>query len=104
MPYIKTAFFNEEDSDDIQTHVNPIRVRVTGSGNLMAVLNDTGTVNNEELHEQALSTSSARSINFLSNFTAEKICLTLMTNEINEFFSISNVWAYVKPSRLSFPQ
>jgi hypothetical protein len=104
MPYIKTAFFNEKKSDDIQSHVNPVRVRVSGVGNLQAVLNDTGAVNNAELFEQAMSLTTARSVNYLSNFTAEKICLTLMTNEINEQFSISNIWAYVKPSRMSFPQ
>lgn len=89
---------------DIQSHVNPIRVRLTGSGNLKAYLFDTGAVNNTTLEPQAMSLTSARSLNYLSNFTAEKVALTLMTTEINEYFNISNIYAYVKPSRNSFPQ
>jgi hypothetical protein len=89
---------------DIQTHVNPIRVRCTGDGDLQAILFDTGTINNSVLHSQALSLTSARSLNYLSNFTAEKSCLMLMTTEKDEYFNVSNIYVYTKPSRNSFPQ
>lgn len=104
MPYIKTAFVNAGKLGDIQTHINPVRVRVTGEGELQAYLFDTGLITNATLEPQTLSLTSARSINFLSNFTSERICITLLTSEIDEYFNISNIWAYVKPSRISFPQ
>jgi hypothetical protein len=89
---------------DIQSHVNPIRIRVVGSGNLQAFLFDTGTVNFVELSAQAMSLTSAKSLNYLSNFRAEKVQLMIMTTELDEYFSVDNMWAYVKPTALSFPQ
>lgn len=89
---------------DIQTHVNPIRVRVTGDGDLQAFLFDTGLENNSELDAKTMSLTSAKSVNYLSNFRAEQICLMLMTTEIDEYFTISNMYAYVKPTAASFPQ
>jgi len=89
---------------DIQSHVNPVRVRVRGEGNLQAFLFDEGTVTNSELDAKAMSLTSAQSINYLSNFTGERICLQLIITEMDEYFVISNIWAYTKPSRNSFPQ
>lgn len=104
MPYIKTAFLNAGKLGDIQTHINPIRVRATGAGELQAYLFDTGQIANATLDPQTLSLTTARSINFLSNFTSERIYVMISTSEIDEYFSVSNMWAYVKPSRNSFPQ
>ena len=89
---------------DIQSHVNPVRVRVRGEGNLQAFLFDEGTVTNSELDAKAMSLTSAQSVNYLSNFTGERICLQLIITEMDEYFTISNIWAYTKPSRNSFPQ
>lgn len=89
---------------DIQTHVNPIRIRVTGSGNLKGYLFDTGTINNATLTAQTLSLTTARSANFISNFRAERICFLMMTTEIDEYFVVSNMFMYVKPTAASFPQ
>lgn len=89
---------------DTQSHVNPIRIRTFGSGNLKAFLFDTGTINNSELNAKAMSLTSARSLNYLSNFRAEGICLQITTTEIDEYFNVSNIWVYVKPTAASFPQ
>lgn len=91
-------------SGDIQNHVNPVRIRVTGSGDLQAFLFDTGEINNAVLEPQTMSLTSARSLNYLSNFTAERTCLLIMTTEEDEYFNVSNMYVYVKPSRNSFPQ
>jgi hypothetical protein len=89
---------------DIQSHVNPIRVRVKGEGELQAFLFNDGQLVNATLAPQTMSLTTAQSANFLSNFVAEKTCLLLMTSEIDEYFTISNIYAYVKPSVMSFPQ
>lgn len=91
-------------SGDIQNHVNPVRIRVLGEGDLQAFLFDTGLENNAVLDPKTMSLTSARSVNYLSNFTAERTCLLIMTTEKDEYFSVDNMWAYVKPSRNSFPQ
>ena len=89
---------------DIQSHVNPIRIRVMGAGNLKTYLFDTGKINNVELSSQAMSLTSAQSLNYLSNFTAEKAYLRIMTTVKDEYFNVSSLYVYVKPSRTSFPQ
>lgn len=91
-------------SGDIQNHVNPIRIRVLGSGSLKTFLFDTGSINNSELNAKTMSLTSAKSINYLSNFRAERTCVLIMTTAINEYFTVSNIWAYVKPTANSFPQ
>ena len=91
-------------SGDIQNHINPFRIRVMGEGDLQAFVFDTGLENSAELHAQTMSLTSARSLNYLSNYTAERMCVMIMTTEIDEYFNISNMYAYVKPSRNSFPQ
>lgn len=89
---------------DIQSHLNPVRIRAKGDGDLQVIIFDSGEVNNSELHAQTMSLTSARSLNYLSNFRGEKICFQLMTTEIDEYFSISNMWAYVKLTAASYPQ
>ena len=89
---------------DIQSHINPVRIRVKGEGNLRGILFDEGEINNSELFSQSMSLTSARAINYLSNFRAEMICLLIMTTEKDEYFTVSNIWAYVKPTAESFPQ
>lgn len=89
---------------DIQSHVNPVRIRVKGKGDLQVILFDSGEINNLELYAQTMSLTSARSLNYLSNFRAEKICFQIMTTVKDEYFSVSNMWAYVKPTAASFPQ
>lgn len=91
-------------SGDIQNHFNPVRIRVLGSGNLQVFLFDTGLINNSELDAKTMSLTSAKSVNYLSNFTAERACLLIMTTEEDEYFSVDNMWVYGKPSRNSFPQ
>ena len=91
-------------SGDIQNHFNPVRIRTVGEGDLQAFLFDTGTVNNAVLEPQSMSLSSARSLNYLSNFTDERSCLLIMTTEEGEYFNVSNIYVYGKPSRNSFPQ
>ena len=89
---------------DIQSHVNPIRIRASGDGNLDVTLFNISNVNGVALNAQAMSANATSSLNYLSNFTAEKICIKISTNVIDEYFTISNIYAYVKPSVMSFPQ
>lgn len=89
---------------DIQSHVNPIRIRSVGAGELQVFLFDSGEINNSELNSQTMSLTSARSLNYLSNFRAELTCFMLITTAKDEYFEISAMFAYVKPTAVSFPQ
>ncbi len=89
---------------DIQSHFNPVRIRVTGAGELRAYLFDTGLINNSTLDSKTLSLTTARSVNYLSNFRAERSCVLIMTTAKDEYFSVSNMWVYTKPTAVSFPQ
>jgi hypothetical protein len=89
---------------DIQSHVNPVRIKVKGNGSLRVILFDDGLENNAELFAQTMSLTSARSLNYLSNFRGEKICFTLTTSLINEYFTVDSMFAYLKPTAASFPQ
>lgn len=91
-------------SGDCQTHINPVRIRTKGAGNLRVTLFDLGEIDNSELADGALSTTTGRSINLLSNFDGEKILLDIRTTELEEWFEISNIWAYVKLTAISYPQ
>ncbi len=89
---------------DIQSHLNPIRIRVKGSGNLQAYVFDEGSINFSELFAQPMSLTSAQPVNYLVNFRADKICFMISTSEIDEYFTVSNMWAYVKQTAMSYPQ
>ncbi len=104
MPYIKTGFFNSNKLGDIQSHCNPIRIRAYGDGNLRVTLFNISNVGGSSLAAQSMSANPSQSLNFLSNFRAEKICLKLETTAIDEYFSVSNIYAYVKPTAMSYPQ
>ena len=95
MPYIKTAFFNAGKLGDIQSHVNPVRIRVKCDGNLRVTLFNISNVNGVALSAGTMGVNATRSLNYLSNFRSEKTCIKIETTAIDEYFTISNIWAYV---------
>lgn len=88
----------------LQTHLNPVRVRVKGEGNLQAFAFDAGEIYSTELDPKAMSTATGQSVNYLCNFRGEKVCVQLMVSELDEYFVINAIYAFVKPIALSFPQ
>jgi len=93
---------------DLVSHLNPIRVRIKGEGNLVTTVFNTGEDAAEEvsamLADAVLSPITSRSVNVLANFYGEKIFIDIRTTELDEWFSVSNMWAYVKQSTASYPQ
>ena len=87
-----------------KTHVNPVRVKVSGDGSLQAYLFDSGLINNSTLAPIDMTLTSDASLNYLSNFRGERVSLLLMTTEIDEYFVIKNIAPFVKLTQASNPQ
>lgn len=97
---------SKNNGGDISTHVNPVRIRIQGEGSIRTTLFNTGSEATDSivLAPATLSKTTGRSVNILSNFEGEKIFLDIRTLEIDYWFEIDNIWAYVKESRISYPQ
>lgn len=91
---------------DVITHVNPIRVRIKGEGDLQALLLSLGDEAEDTvmLSPEIIPATSRQSTTFLCNFRAERAAIEFQITEMDEYFTISNIWAYVKQTAASYPQ
>lgn len=89
---------------DLQTHLVAVRARIKGSGALRTTVFDLGETNNALLAASTLSTTTAQSNNVLANFSSERIAFDIRVLALDEYFTVSNMWAYVKETARSFPQ
>lgn len=96
----------KDNDGDLITHLNPIRVRIKGEGNLRTSVFNLGEASTDSalLADSVLSATTSKSNNILSNFKSEKIAIDFRTTELEEWFEISNIWAYVKLVAASYPQ
>jgi len=80
MPFIRTATLggpgaNVLPANDILNHVNMIRVRATGSGNLIGTLYSLDDVETTNLATLAMASSAITPLQSLANFTTERMSL-----------------------------
>ena len=85
-------------------HYTAVRVRVTGSGNLLGTLYSLGEVHSKSLADIAMSDPSYKLPNVLTNFNQQRAKLRLETTEIDEIFRIDKIIIYVRPVASSYPQ
>ena len=97
----KKKSFSDEG---IVNHFGAIRLRVTGSANLLAKLYSLDEVEQTVLAPIPLINKTATLPNRLSNFTQQRAKLELRTTEINEVFQISKIVIFIKPVAKSFPE
>lgn len=86
------------------THVNPIRLRVIGSGNLQAKLYSLDDVDTLELPVLPMTATSNKYGEYLSNFQSLQISIEFKVTELNEWFKIHTITPYVKPVAASYPR
>lgn len=92
-----------KSTGDLITHCNSVRARIIGEGFLVTTLvNDIGDT--ELLANGTLSNTSGRSVTQLANFRAERIAYEIRIVNENEWFKVSNQYAYVKKTAASYPQ
>lgn len=75
----------------------------TGSGNLKTTLFSIDQADGQQLHDITLSTSANKFPVTLANFRNQRIQVELRVVEENEYFNISRIVVFVKPSGLSYP-
>lgn len=85
-------------------HFNGIRVRVTGSGNLIPTLYSLSDTKSQELAPIAMESETNIQLTKLANFIQQRASLELKTTEINEVFTINRIIIFVKPLFTSYPQ
>jgi hypothetical protein len=91
-------------SGEFITHVNPVRLRVTGLGNLRATTYSMDDEESSELTPLVMATSTKKLGEYLSNFQSQMIAIEFKVTEFNEWFKIHTVTVYVKPVAASYPR
>lgn len=84
-------------------HVNAIRLRLKGSGNLrlnLFGLEDSSTV---ELVDLVMAVATNVEPVRLTNFTQQRIQLEIRTSEIDEYFQISKIIIFSKAVATGYP-
>jgi len=85
-------------------HFGPIRLRVTGAGNLRLTLFSYDEVFSDVQAPLVLSAVNSLAPTVLGNFTQMKAKLRIETTAIDETFNISQIIIYTKQTGTSFPQ
>lgn len=86
------------------THINPVRLRVVGEGNLIATLYSLDDVDSMELPALVMTPTNKRFGEYLSNFQSLQIAIEFKVLQKDEWFKIHTVTPYVKPVAASYPR
>lgn len=90
-------------SVDNVIHVNAIRLRVTGSGNLKLTMHSLNDVATLDLQNLAMSASTNILPTKLTNFRQQRAMLELKTTEIDETFRITKLIVFVTTVASDYP-
>lgn len=90
--------------EGIINHCVSVRYRVIGSGLLLTTLETYDPTVNSSLANINMSTVNARYENILANFSQEKMMVRFGTELIDEFFTVSKIIAFIKPTATGYPQ
>lgn len=85
-------------------HFNAVRMRVTGVGNLNINMSSLDDVYSANLAPLALVAANNREPTQLVNFVQQRAKVKIGTNQINEWFNVSQIIVYVRTIATSFPQ
>lgn len=102
-PTIKTAY-TEVSQDESIMHFNIIRIRVTGSGNLLPTLFSLDDIISSVLTPLVMSTTSDRHLTRKCNFQTDKVAIQLQTTVINEVFHINRIILFASEVFAEYPQ
>lgn len=84
-------------------HVNAIRFRITGTGELQIKLIGLDSVLTQTLVPLTMASAPGREPQRLANFINQKIQYELKTTEIDEIFRINRIIVFAKPQWSEFP-
>lgn len=84
-------------------HAVAIRIRATGDGNLRTSLHSLQDVNNRTIDPIIMSASTNKLATKITNFLDQRIQLKITTTDIDETFTISRFYVFVKESTTGYP-
>lgn len=84
-------------------HINAVRARVLGSGNLDIKLNSVEEINTVTLAPIIMATSTNREPTVLANFVDQLIQIEFSVNEIDEYFTVTKLVLFYKPVATGYP-
>lgn len=85
-------------------HFTAIRLRITGSGNLISTFFSLDGIKSKVLTSIAMSNTTNKYPTVNTNFNTQQAQLEIKTTEIDETFLIREIIVYAKPVFTSFPQ
>jgi hypothetical protein len=91
------------DSDTIN-HLGVIRMRVKGSGNLKTTVFGYDFLNQTNVPEISLETSTNKLPTVLANHMDQKMMLEIKTTEFDEYFNINRITVFLRPVAAEYPQ
>lgn len=90
-------------SGELIHHVNAVRMRVVGSGNLDMTLLSLDDVQSTTLSPFVLQTTNYIEPTRLSNFKSQRILLRIGVNEIDEWFRVHRIIIFARPVEADYP-
>lgn len=90
-------------SGESEHHVVSVRLRVTGSGNLLMQLQDLDDVQTQQLVPLPMAATTRFEPTRLANFQSQRIRFGIETNEIDETFLIRRIIIFAKPVAIEYP-
>lgn len=90
-------------SIEAEHHVNGVRMRVTGAGNLNLRFVDLGDTRNYQMVDLPLNLNTRVEPTRLGNFQSQRIRLEIKVTEINEHFHIRRIIIFAKAVAVEYP-
>ena len=84
-------------------HYGAVRLRATGSASLKLRFTSLDEVRGSVLVPLTLSVTTNIELTRISNFTEQRSQLEIKTTEMDEFFSVSKVTIFTKPTAEAYP-
>jgi hypothetical protein len=84
-------------------HITGVRLRLIGSGSLQMFLRSLDNVRNFTMLPLQMLTTNNIEPTRLANFRSQRTQLEIRVTEMNEYFAISKIVVFTKPSATSYP-
>lgn len=108
MPYAETALLDSvgarKSHGEMINHYTGVTLRVQGSGNLDMQIQSQEEIRTKNFVPLVMATNTDIQPTQITNFNAQRAKLRISVNEINEYFQISRIIVWVKPTDSMFPR
>lgn len=91
-------------SDGGIIHITGTRLRVTGAGNLLMTFRSLDNINTYAMVPLVMATTTNREPLVLANYMDQRGQLEIRTNAIDEYFEISKISIFTRPTFTGYPQ